>query len=87
MRALLDNVRASVPEFRRAAVDAEAAALEAAAARAFADPRDQRAAAASDRQGLGATEVPAPRPPLQAGGDREGLPSSGPPSSPEPSGT
>ncbi len=56
LRALLDNVRESVPGFRRPAVDAEIALMAAAAGRAFGDSSDQLAATASDRLGLGATE-------------------------------
>jgi uncharacterized membrane protein len=63
LRALLDNLRESVPEFRRAPVDAELALLDSAAGRVFSDYGDQLAAAASDRQGLGATEVPGHLPP------------------------
>ena len=64
MRALLDNLHPSVPEWRRAAVDAQIAMLDAAADRAFSDRPDQLAASASDRQGLGATEPLRRHPPL-----------------------
>ncbi len=65
LRALLEAVHASVPESRRAAVEAELALLDAAAIRAFGDSADQLAAAASDRQGLGATELVTDRLPRQ----------------------
>ncbi len=58
LRALLENVLESVPEQRRAPVQAELALLDAAAGRAFGDSTDRLAAVASDRQGLGATEAP-----------------------------
>ena len=70
LRALLDDLRESVPEFRRPPVDAELALLDSAATRVFSDRSDQLAAAASDRQGLGATEVaghPPPWPPAASG--------------------
>ena len=56
LRALLDDLRASVPEFRRPAVDAELASLDATTGRVFSDSGDQPAAA-SDRQGLRAAEL------------------------------
>lgn len=59
LRALLEDLRESLPEFRRASVDAELALLDSAVSRAFTERGDQLAAAASDRQGLGATDVPA----------------------------
>lgn len=61
LRALLEHVRDSVPESRRPPVDAELASLREAADRVFGDPTDRLAASASDRQGLGATEIPNPR--------------------------
>lgn len=66
LRALLADLRAAVPEFRRPAIDAELALLDSAADRAFTDHDDQVAAAASDRQGLGATQAPDRRPPHPA---------------------
>jgi uncharacterized membrane protein len=70
LRALLDDLRESLPEFRRASVDAELALLDSAASRAFSDRGDQLAAAASDRQGLGATDVPGHLPPRPAAASR-----------------
>ncbi|MGH3318987.1 MAG: DUF2254 domain-containing protein [Streptosporangiaceae bacterium] len=70
LRALLEDLRASVPEFRRPAIDAELALLDSATGRMFSDYDDQLAAAASDRQGLGATEARGhlpPRPTAAAG--------------------
>ncbi len=66
LRALLEDLRAAVPEFRRPAIDAELALLDSAAGRVFTDYSDQLAAAASDRQGLGATEARGHRPPQPA---------------------
>ncbi len=57
LRALLEDLRDSVPDFRRPAVDAELALVDAAARRAFTEPGDHSVAAAADRQGLGATDV------------------------------
>ncbi len=65
LRALLENVRAAVPEPRRAALDAQLVLLDSAASRVFGDSTDRLAAIASDRQGLGATEVPGPPVPEQ----------------------
>jgi uncharacterized membrane protein len=56
LRALLQDLHESVPEFRRAAIDAELELVDASAARAFADGGDRRSAAARDRQGLGAAD-------------------------------
>jgi len=58
LRALLEDLRESVPEFRRAAIDAELALVDAAGDRGFTDHGDRVAAAARDRQGLGATGTP-----------------------------
>ncbi len=58
LRALLDDLRASVPDSRRPAVDAELALLDAATVHVFSDSGDQLTAAASDCQRLGTTEVP-----------------------------
>jgi uncharacterized membrane protein len=55
LRALLEDLRGSVPEPRRAAVDVELELVQAAADRAFADTGDRVVAAARDRQGLGTT--------------------------------
>ena len=55
LRALLEDLHESVPPTRRVAIDAELALVEASAVRGFADGVDQLAAAARDRQGLGAT--------------------------------
>jgi uncharacterized membrane protein len=60
LRALLNSVRKSVPEFRRAPVDERLALLDSAAGRAFSDRGDRLAAIASDHQGLGATDLAAP---------------------------
>lgn len=57
LRALLVNVRDAVPAFRRPPLDERIALLDAAALRAFPDRRDQIIAVASDRQGLGATDM------------------------------
>jgi uncharacterized membrane protein len=70
LRALLDDLRESLPEFRRASVDAELALLESAAGRVFSDRGDQLVAAASDHQGLGATDVPGNLPPRPAPASR-----------------
>ena len=61
LRALLEDLRGSVPEFRRPVIDAELELVGAAAGRAFTDPGDRAVAAARDRQGLGATDGEAPR--------------------------
>ncbi|MGH3246517.1 MAG: hypothetical protein ACRDOI_09930 [Trebonia sp.] len=66
LRALLEDLRDSLPESRRPAVEEEVAPLDSAAVRMFSDQADQRAAAVSDRQGLGATAVPRPAPPRPA---------------------
>jgi uncharacterized membrane protein len=55
LRALLEDLRESVPESRRAAVDAELELVRASAERAFADSGDRLVAASRDRQGLGTT--------------------------------
>jgi uncharacterized membrane protein len=55
MRALLEDLRETVPPYRRPAIDAELALVDAAAERSFPDIGDQQTAAASDRQGLGST--------------------------------
>lgn len=65
LRALLESVHSSVPETRRPAVEAELALLDAAARRVFGDSTDRLAAVTSDRQGLGATEIPDSRLPQQ----------------------
>ena len=54
LRALLEDLRDSVPESRRAPVEAELTLLDASAGRAFADAGDRLSAATRDRQGLGA---------------------------------
>ncbi len=58
LRALLEDLRRSVPDFRRPAIDAELKLVGASAARAFSEPGDQLAAGARDRQGLGAAGAP-----------------------------
>lgn len=58
LRALLENVHASVPPSRRAAVEVELTLLDAAAVRVYGDSADTVTAVAGDRQGLGATELP-----------------------------
>ncbi len=65
LRALLENVHASVPPSRRAAVEAELVLLDDAATRVFGDSTDRLTAVGSDRQGLGATEVAGGRVPRQ----------------------
>lgn len=55
MRALLQDLRESLPSFRAGAIDAELERLDATVANAFSAPGDRLAAAARDRQGLGAT--------------------------------
>ncbi len=60
LRALLEGLRDTVPEFRRAAVEAELQLLDASADRAFTDRGDRLSAASPDRQGLGAGEPPSP---------------------------
>jgi len=55
LRALLEDLRASVPESRRAAIDAELALLDAGADRAF-SAGDRTSASTRDRQGLGSAE-------------------------------
>ena len=87
LRALLQDLRESLPEFRRAPVDAELALLDSAVIRTFSDQADQVTAAAVDRQGLGATAVPRQRPPVIAPGEHAGttgsrtLPEKGAPAS------
>jgi uncharacterized membrane protein len=54
LRALLLEVRASVPAVRHRAIDAQLRLVDAAIRRIFAEREDQLAAAVSDRQGLGA---------------------------------
>ncbi|WP_203964979.1 DUF2254 domain-containing protein [Actinocatenispora thailandica] len=66
LRALLRNVRAAVPEIRWPAIDAELATLNASAGRMFHEESDRLVAAASDGQGLGATDDPGPPPPSAA---------------------
>jgi uncharacterized membrane protein len=57
LRALLEGLRESVPEFRRPPIEAELELLDASADRAFADRADRAVASAGDRQGLGATAI------------------------------
>ncbi|QDP94735.1 DUF2254 domain-containing protein [Microlunatus elymi] len=61
IRALLEDVRDNVPDFRRAAVEAELELVAAAALRSFPEPGDQQAASVADRQGLGATAIARPQ--------------------------
>jgi uncharacterized membrane protein len=61
LRALLEDLRECVPEFRRSPIDSELELVNAAASRGFSDRGDQLAAAARDRQGLGATDGRRPR--------------------------
>ena len=58
LRALLEDLRDSVPESRRGPVESELELLDASAERAFAEPGDRLSAAARDRQGLGAAGPP-----------------------------
>jgi uncharacterized membrane protein len=62
LRALLEDLRDSVPEFRRAAIDVELELVDAGAARAFSDSADRLASSVRDRQGLGAAETGRPSP-------------------------
>lgn len=57
LRALLEDLRDSVPEFRRAAIDAELELVDAGINRTFADRGDRLVAGARDHQGLGATDT------------------------------
>ncbi len=69
LRALLKDLHDAVPGSRRAAVEANLVLLDAAASRVFGDSTDRVAATTSDRQGLGATEIPARHlPPQRAPG-------------------
>ncbi len=54
LRALLEDLREAIPQYRRPAVEAELRLLDASADRAYADRDDRLSAAARDRQGLGA---------------------------------
>lgn len=56
LRTLLEDLRESLPEVRRPAIDAEIKLVDAGAGRAFVEPGDRVAATARDHQGLGATE-------------------------------
>lgn len=58
LRALLEDLRDAVPEFRRPPIDVQLDLVDAASGRAFADQQDRLIATARDRQGLGAAEVP-----------------------------
>ncbi len=58
LRALLINVASAVPAFRRPPVERKLALLDAAAQRVFHERDDQVEATTSDRQGLGATDLP-----------------------------
>jgi uncharacterized membrane protein len=53
MRALLDDLRETVPAFRQPEIDAELTLVKAAAKRSFPDIGDQLSADSADRQGLG----------------------------------
>lgn len=53
LRALLEDLLGSVPEFRRAAVEDQLAMLEASVARSFIGDADQISAGTRDRQGIG----------------------------------
>ena len=57
LRALLVDLRESVPESRRPAIDTELELLDASASRAFAEHGDRLTASARDRQGLGAGDA------------------------------
>jgi uncharacterized membrane protein len=62
LRALLEDLREAVPEFRWPAIDTELELVDAAADRTFTDRGDRLSAAARDRQGLGAAvDTPQPR--------------------------
>jgi uncharacterized membrane protein len=60
MRALLEDLREVIPQYRRPAVDLRIALLDSAASRAFSDQSDRLAATAVDHLGLGATELTRP---------------------------
>lgn len=53
LRALLEDLSTSVPPYRRPAVAAQLALLEASVSRAHSDPAEREIAATLDRQGLG----------------------------------
>ncbi len=53
LRALLEDLHATVPPYRQAAVETQLAMLEATVGRAHADPAERQIAATEDRQGLG----------------------------------
>lgn len=57
LRALLEDLRESLPPFRASAIDAELQMLDASAAHEFSVSGDRLAAVARDRQGLGATGI------------------------------
>jgi uncharacterized membrane protein len=60
LRAVLENLIASLPPHRHAALEAELVRLDAAIARCYTDPGDLALASEPDRQGLGGS--PGPRP-------------------------
>jgi uncharacterized membrane protein len=60
LRAMLENLIASLPPHRHAALEAERQRLDAAIARCYTDPGDLALASEPDRQGLGGS--PGPRP-------------------------
>ena len=53
LRALLQDLHATAPPYRRPAIEAQLALLEASVGRAHTDPAERRIAATHDRQGLG----------------------------------
>ncbi len=55
LRAMLDDLHASVPAARRPAVEAQRALLEATVTNAYVEPAERRIAATADRQGLGSS--------------------------------
>jgi len=59
LRALLEDLRAAVPAYRRVAVEAQLALLDDSVGRGYADAGERRIATAPDRQGIGSPVDPA----------------------------
>jgi uncharacterized membrane protein len=57
LNALLRDLRQAVPQYRRAAIDAQLALMGSSVQRAFSDEIDRDAAATEDRQGIGSPRV------------------------------